>query len=188
MLILASASPARLELLRSIGLAPDKVLPADVDETPLKAEKPEQYVLRVARMKAEAVAELHPENFILAADTAASLGLTIIGKAEDARHAREIIQRFSGRRHRVHTGICVIAPNGVTRTRRVTTVVKFATIAEPELEAYITSGEWRGKAGAFGIQGRGGGFIEWINGSFSNVIGLPLVETRNLLKGMGYKG
>jgi septum formation protein len=185
-LILASASPARLELLKQAGLTPDKVLPADVDETPLKAEKPEEYVVRVAVMKAQAVATQHPEAYTLAADTAACLGRNIIGKARDADHARQILRGFSGKRHTVHTGLCVIAPGGVLRTRRVSTTVKFANLSDTELEAYIASNDWQGKAGAFSIQGRGGAYIEWVHGSISSVIGLPLVETRNLLKGLGY--
>lgn len=185
-LILASASPARLKLMEQAGFPPDKVLPADVDETPLKSERPEDYVLRVARKKADAIAALHPDAYIVAADTVACIGRNIIGKARDADHAREIIRNFSGRRHRVHTGLCVIAPGGRSRTRRVTTVVKFAFLSDQELDTYIASGEWQGKAGAFGIQGRGGSFIEWVNGSVSNVIGLPLTDARNLLKGLGY--
>lgn len=185
-LILASASPARLELLKRIGMEPDIVAPADVDETPLKQEKPRDYVLRVAKSKAHTIAKQHPDAYIIAADTVATLSRKIIGKAANEAEARAIIRSFSGRRHNVLSGLCILGPNGKESSRLVKTVVKFCNLTDPEIDAYIATGQWEGKSGCFGIQGYGGGFIEWINGSFTNVIGLPLTETRNILKGMGY--
>lgn len=185
-LILASASPARLELLQRIDMAPALVVAAEIDETPGKNELPRQHVLRLAEGKARAVVEKHHGAYIVAADTIAACGRRIIGKAADEREARAILALLSGRRHRVWSGLCVIAPDGRARVRAVCTSVKFKRLAQEETDAYIASGQWRGKSGCYGIQGRAGGFIEWINGSFSNVIGLPLAETRAMLTGLGY--
>jgi len=186
-LILASASPNRLDLLRSIGLEPDEISPADIDETPHKDELPKNHVLRLAQSKASKVAETHKGNFIIAADTIGYLGRKIIGKAKDENEARKILSMLSGRRHKVYSGLCVIAPDGRKRSRCIITIVKFKKLERDELEEYLKSGQWKGKSGCYGIQSRAGGFIEWINGSFSNVVGLPLAETRKLLCGLGYK-
>ncbi len=185
--ILASASKHRLALLESIDLAPDAVVPADIDETPLKGESPEQFVLRVAEGKAQKIHEAYPNSYVIAADTIGVVGTQIIGKAETKDEARKTLTLLSGRRHRVYTGLCVIAPNGKQSLRRVTTKVKFTLIGDAELQAYLDSNEWVGKSGCYGIQSRGGGFVESLNGSFSNVVGLPLVEVSRILSGLGYK-
>lgn len=186
-LILASASPNRLQLLESIGLAPDVVCPADIDETPIKGELPAIYAKRVAVAKANKVRGENPDSFIIAADTIAVVGQRIIGKADDEAGARKTLKLLSGRRHRVYSGLCIINPEGVTRSRLVTTIVKFKKLEQDELDSYIASKQWVGKSGCYGIQSRAGGFVEWINGSFSNVVGLPLAETKSILRGLGYK-
>lgn len=185
-LVLASASPARLELLRGIGLEPEIVASADIDETPGKNEIPREYALRIAIEKARKIKEKYPGYFIIAADTIAAAGRRIIGKAADEKGARKILELLSGRRHRVYSGLCIINPEGEKLTRIVQTVVKFKKLDKKELDQYIASKQWQGKSGCYGIQSRAGGFIEWINGSFSNVVGLPLAETKKLLMGAGF--
>lgn len=185
--VLASASPARLELLKSINLVPDSVSPADIDETPQKNELPKDYVMRIAAAKAETVSKKFPQAFVVAADTIGVAGRAIIGKAENEIESRKILNMLSGRRHRVLTGLCIISPEGIMRVKVIQTTVKFKRLEKNELDEYIKSGQWKGKSGCYGIQSMAGGFIEWINGSFSNVVGLPLVETRNMLKGLGFK-
>ncbi len=190
-LILASASPARLQLLHSIGIEPCSIIPADIDETPLNREIPLDYVKRISQSKASTIDKLHPGSIILAADSIVTIGRDIIGKATDEAHAKRIIRRLASRRHTVMTGICVIDARPkdhppTFRSRVVKTTVKFCALSDQAIDAYIATGEWQGKAGAFGIQGRGSGFIERINGSYSNVVGLPLVETKRLLHGAGY--
>ncbi len=181
-LILASASPRRLELLKSIGIAPDKVVPAEIDETPLKHELPEAYVLRLAAEKAQAVAGKHPEAVILAADTVVACGRRLLMKAEDEAQARKFLTLLSGRRHRVYTGIAVIAPHKPLRVRACLTQVKFKRLEEREIAQYLASREWEGKAGGYAIQGLASAFIPSISGSYSNVVGLPLHETWILLQ------
>jgi len=185
-LILASASPNRLELLKTIDLTPDAVIPADIDETPLKNELPKDFVLRVAREKAEKIAKTEKNAYIITADTIACVGRTIIGKAYNEADARKTLQKLSGRKHRVYSGVCVIAPNGKISNKRILTYVKFKPLSDSELDIYIASKQWEGKSGCYGIQSRAGGFVESINGSFSNVVGLPLVETKNMLIGLGF--
>ena len=186
-LVLASASPRRLELLRQIGLVPDAVDPADIDETPARGELPPAHVVRLAEAKARAVEVRHPGAFILAADTVVACGRRILPKAEDAATARACLALLSGRRHRVYGGIAVIAPNGEIAIRRVMSQVGFKRLSEPELQAYLNSGEWHGKAGGYAIQGSAAALIPWISGSYSNVVGLPLYETAQLLFGRGYR-
>ena len=186
-LVLASASPRRLELLRQIGIVPDGVDPADIDETPLPGELPPSYVLRLAEAKARAVSPRHPGAFILAADTVVACGRRILPKAEDAAAARACLTLLSGRRHRVYGGIAVIAPKGGIARRRVLSQVAFKRLSETELQAYLDSGEWQGKAGGYAIQGKAAALIPWICGSYSNVVGLPLYETVQLLAGRGYR-
>ena len=186
-LVLASASPRRLELLRQIGLVPDAVDPADIDETPARGELPPAHVVRLAEAKARAVQPRHPGAFILAADTVVACGRRILPKAEDAATARACLALLSGRRHRVYGGIAVIAPNGEIAIRRVMSQVGFKRLSEPELQAYLNSGEWHGKAGGYAIQGSAAALIPWISGSYSNVVGLPLYETAQLLFGRGYR-
>lgn len=185
-LILASASPRRLQLLQQVGMSPAQVMPAEVDETPKKEELPKDYALRVAREKAETVAGQHPAAVVLAADTVVSCGRRILPKAETEAQARECLHLLSGRRHRVMTAVVVrIQDSGFMGEKLVETAVKFKRLTEREIGHYLASGEWRGKAGGYAIQGRAEALIPWINGSFSNVVGLPLYETRHLLQSAG---
>lgn len=186
-LLLASASPRRLALLRQIGIEPDRVVPAEVDETPLKGELPPLYAARMAREKARAVAQAHPDSFVLAADTVGAMGRRILPKAEEEREARDCLERLSGRRHRVLGGIALYLPGGGCSERLVTTRVKFKRLSRCQIDDYIRSGEWQGKAGGYAIQGRAAALIPWINGSYSNVVGLALAETADLLCGAGFK-
>jgi septum formation protein len=186
-LVLASASPRRLDLLRQVEIVPDAVDPAAIDETPHRDELPAPHALRLAREKALAVAPRHPGAFVLAADTVVAVGRRILPKAEDEATARRCLALLSGRRHRVHGGIALIAPDGALAARRVETVVAFKRLEEAELAAYLASGEWRGKAGGYAIQGGAARFVPFIAGSYSNVVGLPLFETAALLRGRGYR-
>jgi septum formation protein len=179
-LILASASPRRVELLKQLGITPDRIIPADLDETPLKDELPTAYVARIARAKAEAIAADHPNATILSADTTVVLGRRLLHKAEDEATARQYLKLLSGRRHTVLTAVCVIDAKG-PREKLCSTIVKFTRLSTTEIDAYIASNEWRGKAGGYGIQGLAGAFIPFISGSYSNVMGLPLHETARLL-------
>jgi len=186
-LVLASASPRRLDLLRQIGIVPDAVDPADIDETPLKGELPPAHVERLAEAKARAVAPRHPGAFVLAADTVVACGRRILPKAEDEATARVCLAMLSGRRHRVYGGVAVLTPGGEIGFRRVLSQVAFKRLSGLELEAYIASGEWHGKAGGYAIQGQAAALIPWVSGSYSNVVGLPLFETAQLLTGRGYR-
>jgi septum formation protein len=184
--VLASASPRRLELLRAIGLAPGKVDPADIDETPLAGETPRLLATRLARAKAAVTAERHPDAFVLAADTVVALGRRLLGKPEDAADAERMLRLLSGRAHQVLTAVAVIAPGGRAGARRSETRVHFKRLTEREIAAYVDSREWDGKAGGYGVQGRAGAFVMSLNGSYTGVVGLPLYETRALLVGLGY--
>ena len=186
-LVLASASPRRLDLLRQIGLEPDRTLPADLDETPLAKETPRRLALRLAEAKAAAVAALAPDAHVLAADTVVAQGRRLLAKAEDEGQARAWLQLLSGRAHRVFTGVAVIAPSGRKALRLGEARVRFKRLTDREIDGYLASGEWRGKAGAYAIQGRAGGFVIEVQGSYSAVIGLPLYETRMLLQGLGFR-
>ena len=185
-LILASASPRRLDLLRQIGIEPDAVAPAEVDEAPRPRELPVQHARRLAAAKADAVAPGHPGAFVLAADTVVAVGRRILPKPADEAEARRCLSLLSGRRHRVLGAVLLVAPDGRRARRMVTTAVRFKRLEPRELEAYIASGEWRGKAGGYAIQGRAAAFAPAVNGSYSNVVGLPLAETAALLRGFGY--
>ncbi len=185
-LVLASASPRRLALLRQVGIEPDAVAPAALDEAPRPRELPADYVRRVARDKATAVAPQHGDAFVLAADTVVALGRRILPKAEDEATARDCLRRLSGRRHRVLGAVVVVAPNGRRAERLVATTVTFTRLTAAEIAAYLASGEWRGKAGGYAIQGRAAAFVPRLNGSYPNVVGLPLAETLALLTGLGY--
>jgi septum formation protein len=187
-LVLASASPRRLVLLTQIGLAPDAVDPAEIDETPLKDETGRLLAVRLARAKAETCAACHPDAFVLAADTVVAVGRRLLGKPGDAAGARRMLQLLSGRAHRVLTAVAARAPDGRSGARLSETRVHFKRLTEPELAAYLTSGEWMGKAGGYGVQGRAGAFVTALNGSYTGVVGLPLYETRSLLVGLGYPG
>jgi septum formation protein len=185
-LVLASASPRRLELLRGVGIEPAAVAPAEIDENPLPRELPGRLALRLAESKARAAAAAHGGAWILAADTVVACGRRILPKPAEEREARACLALLSGRRHRVHGGICVVDPRGRARTRRVMTSVAFKRLTAREVDAYIRSGEWRDKAGGYAIQGRAGAFVTGIIGSYFNVVGLALYETLTLLEGMGF--
>lgn len=183
-LILASASPRRRELLARIGVAPDEVIAADIDETPRKAELPRAYAVRMAREKAAAAAS--DTAHVLAGDTVVALGRRILPKAEDEAEARRCLELMSGRRHRVYSAVALRHPDGTVRERLSETIVRFKPLSRAEIAAYLASGEWRGKAGGYAIQGSAEGLITWISGSHSGVVGLPLFETRALLKAAGF--
>jgi len=185
-LILASASPRRLELLAQIGIVPDQVAPADIDETPAADESPRRLALRLAEEKARAVAKSNGGAFVLAADTVVACGTRALGKASDEREARKFLTLLSGRRHRVYGGVCLIAPDGTERSRVIETQVKFRTLGTEDLNRYLSHDEWEGKAGAYAIQGHAATFIKAISGSYSNVVGLSLCEVDGLLRGLGY--
>jgi septum formation protein len=185
-LVLASASPRRADLLAGVGVFPAAVDSADIDETPRPGELPRALAERLARDKATTVAARHPGAYVLAADTVVACGRRVLPKPADEDVARDCLSLLSGRRHRVHTGLAIVAPDGTLRTRVVVTQVRFKRLTRHEIEGYVASGEWRGKAGGYAIQGRAGGFVVAINGSCSNVVGLPLYETRALLGGLGY--
>jgi len=182
-LILASASPRRLDLLAQIGVVPDAVEAADIDETPVAGELPRQNAARLARAKAQAIADRNPGALVIGADTVVACGRRILPKAEDEKTALQCLEFLSGRRHRVYGGVAVILPDGSLRSRLVETRVRFKRLTSQETAAYLQSGEWRGKAGGYAIQGRAAVFVANINGSYSNIVGLPLYETAALLSG-----
>lgn len=179
-MILASASPRRLELLSLLGITPAKVVPADIDESERKGELPAAYVKRIAEAKAALVAKQFPEDVVLAADTTVTVGRRILQKPADAAEARAFLKLMSGRRHRVLTCVAVVQA-GKLRSKTVTTLVRFSRLSATDIDAYIASDEWKGKAGAYAIQGQAASFIPFISGSHSNVVGLPLHETAKLL-------
>ena len=187
-LILASASPRRLDLLAQIGVVPLAVDPADLDETPLKTELPGPHAVRLAEEKAKAVALRHPDQFVLAADTVVACGRRILPKAEDEKTALTCLRLLSGRRHRVQGGLCLLAPDGSLRSKLVTTIVTFKRLERADISDYLNSGEWHGKAGGYAIQGRAALYVRALSGSYSNVVGLPLYETGTLLKAAGLLG
>lgn len=186
-LVLASASPRRLDLLAQVGVAPDRVDPADIDETPLRDETPRRHALRLAVEKARAVAPRSPDAIVLAADTVVAVGRRILPKAETAEQAARCLKLLSGRNHKVLTGIAAIAPDGREASRLVETRVQFKHLSDFEQADYLAGGEWHGKAGGYGVQGAAGGFIIDLHGSYTGVVGLPLYETLNLLTGLGYR-
>ena len=183
-LILGSASPRRRELLARLGLEPDEVISTDIDESPLKAEIPRDYAVRMAREKALAVTD--GDAHVLAGDTVVALGRRILPKAEDEATARACLALMSGRRHRVLSAIALKAPDGSLRERLSETIVRFKPLSAAEIDSYIAGGEWHGKAGGYAIQGSAEGLIAWISGSHSGVVGLPLFETRALLRAAGF--
>ena len=181
-LVLASASPRRLDLLRQVGREPAEIDPADIDESPLARELPRAYALRMATAKLAAVAPRHRHAVVLAADSVVVCGRRILPKAETVEEARGCLDLLSGRRHRVLGGLAVAGPDGRVRSRLVETVVRFKRLEATEIQAYLDSGEWQGKAGGYAIQGRAASFVAFLSGSYSNVVGLPLFETEQLLK------
>ncbi len=185
-LVLASASPRRLELLRQVGLDPDEVDAPSIDEAPTPGELPGKLAARLAQAKAREVAARHDGAFVIAADTVVACGRRILPKAEDESEARRCLEILSGRRHRVFGGLTVIAPGGAMASRLVVSAVSFRRLQRAEIGAYLAGGEWRDKAGAYAIQGRAATFARRINGSYSNIVGLPLTECEALLIGLGY--
>jgi len=191
-LILASGSPRRLSLINQVGIEPDALRPADIDETPKRGELPRAYATRLARTKAETalgMARIDDElkgSYILAADTAVAVGRRILPKAELLDEAAQCLRLLSGRNHGVHTAICLVTPKETFRQRYVETRVRFKRLSDEDIEAYLASGEWRGKAGGYAAQGIAGGFVVKLVGSYSNIVGLPLYETLTLLGGEGY--
>ncbi len=187
-LILASASPRRRELLARLGIEPRAIVAADIDETPLKGELPRDYAMRMAREKALAAVDGSGNGaaHVLAGDTVVACGRRILPKAEDEATARKCLELLSGRRHRVLSAVALRAPLGDVSVRLSVTSVRFKRLSPAEIDAYVSGGEWHGKAGGYAIQGAAEGLIAWISGSHSGVVGLPLFETRNLLKSAGF--
>jgi septum formation protein len=186
-LVLASASPRRLDLLRQIGLEPDAIAAAEVDESPLKDETPRLLALRLAQAKAARVADAHPGAHVLGADTVVALGRRVLPKVEGEADGQSCLELLSGRAHRVLTGVAVIAPDGRRAQRLVESRVHFKRLTDQEIVRYLASGEGVGKAGGYAIQGRAGAFVISLQGSYSGVVGLPLHETVNLLAGLGFR-
>jgi septum formation protein len=191
-LVLASGSPRRLSLLNQAGIEPEALRPTDLDETPLRGELPRACANRLARAKADAALELVRTDdelkgsYILSADTVVAVGRRILPKAELLDQAAQCLRLLSGRNHRVHSAVCLVTPNEAFRQRLVETRVRFKRLSDEDIEAYLASGEWRGKAGGYAAQGIAGSFMVKIVGSYSNVVGLPLYETTTLLAGEGY--
>ena len=191
-LVLASGSPRRIELLQQAGIEPDRIVPADIDETPERAEHPRSLAKRLSRNKAEkALAKLRQEpdwdgGYVLAADTVVAVGRRILPKAELVDEASNCLRLLSGRSHRVYSGVCLITPGGKVRQKLVESRVRFKRLSREELESYLASGQWRGKAGGYAIQGLAGSFVVKLVGSYTNVVGLPLYETVRLLTAEGY--
>ncbi|KQT42000.1 septum formation inhibitor Maf [Aureimonas sp. Leaf454] len=191
-LVLASGSPRRLELLQQAGIEPERLLPADVDETPERSEHPRSLAKRLSKLKAETAATVLAERgesegrLVLGADTVVSVGRQILPKAELIDDAVANLRILSGRTHRVHTGLCLISPEGRLRQRLVETRVRFKRLSREDIDSYVASGEWRGKAGGYAIQGLAGSFVVRLVGSYTNVVGLPLYEAVALIGGEGY--
>jgi septum formation protein len=191
-LVLASGSPRRLALVNQAGIEPEALRPADLDETPLRGELPRACANRLARAKADAALEMVrmddelKGSYILSADTVVAVGRRILPKAELLDQAAQCLRLLSGRNHRVHSAVCLVTPNESFRQRLVETRVRFKRLSEEDIEAYLASGEWRGKAGGYAVQGIAGSFVVKIVGSYTNVVGLPLYETTTLLAGEGY--
>ncbi|WBQ13512.1 Maf family nucleotide pyrophosphatase [Hyphomonadaceae bacterium BL14] len=183
-LVLASASPRRRDLLAQIGATPDRIAPADIDESARPGELPRALALRLAEGKL--AASDHPGCYVLASDTVVAVGRRILPKAQSREEAETCLRLLSGRNHRVFTGVAVRAPDGKTASRVSETRLKMKPLSEPEIAAYLDSGEWDGKAGGYGIQGRAGAFVIALTGSYTGVMGLPVYETRQLLTGLGY--
>jgi septum formation protein len=191
-LVLASGSPRRLALINQAGIEPEALRPADLDETPLRGELPRACANRLARAKADAALEMVrmddelKGSYILSADTVVAVGRRILPKAELLDQAAQCLRLLSGRNHRVHSAVCLVTPNEAFRQRLVETRVRFKRLSDDDIEAYLASGEWRGKAGGYAAQGIAGSFIVKLVGSYTNVVGLPLYETTTLLAGEGY--
>lgn len=187
-LVLASASPRRRELLAQAGVTPDRVAPCDLDETPEPGEAPRRLAARLALAKARAAAATHSDAYVLAADTVVALGRRVMGKPDDEAHARDMLERLSGRGHRVITGVAVRGPDGREAAQLGEARVRFKRLEGEDLSALVHSGEWRGVAGGYRIQGRAGACVLDLVGSYTAVVGLPLYETLCLLRGLGWRG
>ncbi len=183
-LTLASASPRRRDLITRLGVTPDAITPADIDETPLKAERPRDYALRMGREKALSV---ESSGYVLAGDTVVAAGRRILPKTEEISEAWRCLKLLSGRRHTVLSSVVLRAPDGILRERLNENIVRFKNLSDEEIAAYVAGDEWQGKAGGYAIQGAAEGLIQWIRGSHSGVMGLPLFETRALLKSAGFE-
>lgn len=186
-LILASGSRRRVELLQQINIMPDYIVPADIDETPQKGEKPKYLAIRLAQQKAEFIHKKQKDGYILAADTVVSCGQQILDKAVNEDQARNYLKKLSGRRHQVHGGIALITPEGRLFTRYCLTRVNFKPLTAQDIDLYIKNCEWQGKAGGYAIQGYAGSFIKYLSGSYSNVVGLSLYDTIKILDSAGFK-
>ena len=186
-LIPASASPRRLSLLASAGVNPDKVEPADIDESIARNETGSHLVKRLALSKAKYVYERNPNNFIIGADTIVSAGRRLMGKPSDSDNARAYLKQLSGRRHRVYGGICVISPEGNSSLKSISTFVRFKRLTPAEIDAFILTGQWKDKAGGYAIQGLAGSFVLSINGSYTNIVGLDIASAIAMLTGLGFK-
>jgi septum formation protein len=191
-LVLASGSPRRLNLINQVGIEPDALRPSDIDETPNRGELPRGYAARLAKSKAEAgLAAVARDSelagsFVLAADTVVAVGRRILPKAELIDEAQQCLRLLSGRNHQVYTGVCLVTPSGAVRQRLVETRVRFKRLSNEDIDDYLATGEWQGKAGGYAVQGLAGAFVVKISGSYSNIVGLPLYETVILLAGEGY--
>lgn len=186
-LVLASASPRRLELLKQVGIVPDEIDAADIEETARRGERPDRLAERLGMEKALAVAARHEKCWVLGADTVVACGLRVLPKPDSSDEARRCLALLSGRRHRVHSGLCVVDPDGAAHSRRVTSAVTFKRLHANDIETYLRTEEWRGKAGGYAIQGFAARYIRALGGSYSNVVGLPLFETCSLLEGLGFR-
>ena len=186
-IILASASPRRLELLSQVGIKPDAVIPADIDETLLKGELPHKFAARLSQEKCAKIAAQNPGAFVIAADTVVACGRRVLDKPTDEADARRILRALSGRRHKVYGGICVASPDGKMKSRLCETVVSFRRLSEADIAAYINGKDWERKAGGYAIQGMAATFVKFLSGSYTNVIGLSLYDTVQLLNSLGYK-
>lgn len=184
--ILASASPRRVQLLEQIGLKSENIIPADIDENPLEKELPANLAKRLAKSKAQEIAKSNPNKFIIAADTVVARGRRLLPKTETETEARECLNLLSGQKHHVYGGICVITDTGKTITRLCDTTVKFKRLSQEEIETYIKSAEWHGKAGGYAIQGLAAAYVTNISGSYSNVVGLSLHDASQILKGNNF--
>ena len=185
--ILASSSPQRKKLLETIGIIPDDIVPANIDETPKKNEKPKDFALRMSREKALSVAKNNLNSFILSGDTIVAAGRRIIGKPSSKNEAEKILKLLSGRRHRVLSAFTLIKPDCSEITKVVVSRVKFSRLSDKEINEYLDTNEWQGKAGGYAIQGRASAFVPWISGSYTGVMGFPMNEIKNVLESSGWK-
>ena len=185
--ILASSSPQRKKLLETIGITPDDIVPANIDETPKKNEKPKDFALRMSKEKALIVAKNNLNSFILSGDTIVAAGRRIIGKPSSKNEAEKILKLLSGRRHRVLSAFTLIKPDSSEITKVVVSRVKFARLSDKEINEYLDTNEWQGKAGGYAIQGRASAFVPWISGSYTGVMGFPMNEIKNVLESSGWK-